>query len=400
MIDPRPVRWTTPTVAATSFTCFFIKSKAGIVLMASFPRFSSPSTPSLMQAYKGLYEDQLQTQHASAESYRSLTRGYSRLSADNKALRHEAAIAVVGTSSPAAGTSDNARMTIPSHAGASASATENDERLQDGFTKAGSEKDGGHMQGSSAAESAAAVATAAAAVVHAAGAFAKASVSTVDVQGYPYGNAERVKCSLRRSEDSVGRRGNIFAPTLDRNPASPSCGEISMAGEGPKKRVNIDGTAFSGLQEHPDDPSTADTVNIDDECSSDDADGNSDDRYSTSEGYAFPPAARHVELPRSSSAGGEPEEAWLLKRSQATTAVAIPPSEPAPRWRGRPTGPGRGLVSAASWIQSVDVPKRSSSPSPPGRGRWGGCSGGGGRGWTGKDGCTRIEPSRTRPHSI
>ncbi|CAM9090182.1 unnamed protein product, partial [Scytosiphon promiscuus] len=53
---------------------------------------------SLMQAYKGLYEDQLQTQHASAESYRSLTRGYSRLSADNKALRQEtAAVAAFAT---------------------------------------------------------------------------------------------------------------------------------------------------------------------------------------------------------------------------------------------------------------------------------------------------------------
>ncbi|CAN0236706.1 unnamed protein product, partial [Ascophyllum nodosum] len=40
---------------------------------------------SLMQAYKSLYEDQLQTQYASKDSYRSLTKGYSRLVADNKA---------------------------------------------------------------------------------------------------------------------------------------------------------------------------------------------------------------------------------------------------------------------------------------------------------------------------
>ncbi|CAM9109944.1 unnamed protein product [Hapterophycus canaliculatus] len=68
---------------------------------------------SLMQAYKGLYEDQLQTQHASAESYRSLTRGYSRLSADNKSLRRETA-AVAAFAAAARDAAGNAAALISS----------------------------------------------------------------------------------------------------------------------------------------------------------------------------------------------------------------------------------------------------------------------------------------------
>lgn len=68
-----------------------------------------------MQAYKGLYEDQLQTQHASAESYRSLTRGYSRLSADNKALRRETT-AVAAFAAAARDAAGNAAALIASSA--------------------------------------------------------------------------------------------------------------------------------------------------------------------------------------------------------------------------------------------------------------------------------------------
>ncbi|CAM9885042.1 unnamed protein product [Pylaiella littoralis] len=91
---------------------------------------------------------------------------------------------------------------------------------------------------------------------------------------------------------------------------------------------------------------------------------------------------------------------------------AAPPEEPAPRWRGRSGGPGRLLTSSVSRAEGVDVdaPKRSSSPSPPRRGRWGECvggvgwgggGGGGNGGARGHDECSRIEPSsRARPHSI
>lgn len=95
----------------------------------------------------------------------------------------------------------------------------------------------------------------------------------------------------------------------------------------------------------------------------------------------------------------EPEAPRLTK------AVPLPPVEPAPRWRGRSAGPGRLLATSASWAENVDVeaPKRSSSPVPPRRGRWGDCPSawGGGDGGARGDGCSRIEPSsRVRPHSI
>eukprot|EP00903_Cladosiphon_okamuranus_P013553 g12624.t1 len=88
-----------------------------------------------------------------------------------------------------------------------------------------------------------------------------------------------------------------------------------------------------------------------------------------------------------------------------TKAIPLPPVEPAPRWRGRSAGPGRLLATPASWAENVDVeaPKRSSSPVPPRRGRWGDCSSawGSGDGGARADGCSRIEPSsRVRPHSI
>ena len=49
-----------------------------------------------MHAYKDLYEKELEIQHASVESYRSLTKGYSRLLADNKALKQKITVATVG----------------------------------------------------------------------------------------------------------------------------------------------------------------------------------------------------------------------------------------------------------------------------------------------------------------
>lgn len=85
---------------------------------------------------------------------------------------------------------------------------------------------------------------------------------------------------------------------------------------------------------------------------------------------------------------------------------AAPPVEPAPRWRGRSGGPGRSLTSSVSRAEGIDVdaPKRSTSPTPPRRGRWGDCVGGGTWGGDGDahgHECSRIEPSsRARPHSI
>lgn len=449
-----------------------------------------------MQAYKGLYEDQLQTQHASAESYRSLTRGYSRLSADNKALRRETATvaAVAAAAGDAAGNAaalitPSAEMQRTTGAGSGKKERRDQARGSDGGSGAGAESSvAARAYAVTAAESAAAVATAASAVAAAAGALAEATTSGLptDDQGSAAPTPSPVdkeegdgagagaaaerddskgsfgKSSSRdRAASSFGSAGTHRPSTAETLACSPysekadtppptTTGEFATATATATTEKNggtagseTGGAAFVEGQAPPADYSLArqqaSSRNAARAHGGDGGGGGSGGR--TTKSYAFlqtpgeedededfspwtgicvssagaaspkpqdgtSPTRRGRGTPKPDERSGARSEAGVPRPTKA-----VPPVEPAPRWRGRSVGPGRLLASSASWAENVDVeaPKRSSSPVPLRRGRWGECvtdgswggaevgAEGGARG----DGCSRIEPSsRIRPHSI
>ncbi|CBN78008.1 hypothetical protein Esi_0082_0014 [Ectocarpus siliculosus] len=503
---------------------------------------------SLMQAYKGLYEDQLHTQHASAESYRSLTRGYSRLSADNKALRRETAAvaAVAAAASDAAGTAaaliassadmqqhkTGAKSSLLFHGGEEISRDERSARKESREeTRRGVGRQGATAPppersraansstctttalpvlekgressvvetasyGSAAAESAAAVATAAVAVATAADALAEAATTvapppakdTADIEEGTagasrttpsHGRREAAPAGHRQKErarSNLGRSGHVVLERCDSrermeaadrasatNTDRPSttetlaCSPFSDSAEGPCSTATtaIDSTARAGKKEGGAAADSGWAPPADFSVSGIEAASKSGATAPGSEmnrgfnrgsakGYAFPQETREEEsfsaAPssareqdtaaaaaaaaresrgshglRSDKRGGAineegPPRADDKKEESARPAqgrmVAVPPVDPAPRWRGRSVAPGRLLASSASWVEAieVDAPKRSTSPTTPRRGRWGGCvawGGATGKGAAEEDGCTRIEPSsRARPHSI
>lgn len=480
-----------------------------------------------MQAYKGLYEDQLQSQHASAESYRSLTRGYSRLSADNKALRRETAAAAAAVSDAAAWSADGLMTSSadkqPTTGGvlspfpaASAAAASRDRTGRPGKKEHrdsargggggdsgvgaevsagavppaacsaaapagdGSDSgDAGRAYAVTAAESAAAVATAATAVAAAADALAEATTSALpsaslirkegDHDAAAAGERDNPDRNLGIKRVGVGSSncnssgsGSISSRVRDRTVAS---GYGSAEAERPSTAETLacspysdaaDGTSSSATEK----PVTATAAEKRANAAGDAAgDGggwaptteycsaageapprrNGDPhRGHTAKGYAFPQTTGQEECPCPVRGGGGVSSAGAAASPPQTCgqdptqkgggagasvpdegrsatlrgvaragrlAKAVRPAEPAPRWRGRSTGPSRLLASSASWAEAGDVeaPKRSNSPPPPRRGRWGECvtSGAWGGGGVRGDGCSRIEPSaRTRPHSI
>lgn len=505
-----------------------------------------------MQAYKGLYEDQLQTQHASAESYRSLTRGYSRLSADNKALRREAAAvaAVAAAASDAAGTAaaliassadmqqqkTSTKSSLLFHAGEEISRDKRsarkervEETRRDVWREGATAPPPGRSRaansstctttalpvlekgressvvetasyGSAAAESAAAVATAAVAVATAADALAEAATTaapppTKDTAGIEEGPAAASRTTpshgrreaapagyqqKERARSNLGRSGRVVLERCDSrerieaadrasttNTDRPSttetlaCSPFSDSAEGPSSTATtaIESTARAGKKE---DGAAADSgwappadfsVSWIEAASKSGAtalgsEKNRGFNRGSAKGYAFPQetgeeecfsaapsSAREQDAASAASAAaaaresrgseglGSDERTGAIneeapprtddkKEESARPAqgrmVAVPPGEPAPRWRGRSAAPGRLLVSSASWAEAaeVDAPKRSTSPTTPRHGRWGGCvawGGATGKGAAEEDGygCTRIEPSsRARPHSI
>ncbi|CAB1100625.1 unnamed protein product [Ectocarpus sp. CCAP 1310/34] len=500
---------------------------------------------SLMQAYKGLYEDQLQTQHASAESYRSLTRGYSRISADNEALRREAAAvaAVAAAAGDAAGTSaaliassadmqqqkTSTKSSPLFHVGEEISRDERSARKEGreetrrdvgrgGETAPPPERSRAAItstctttalpvlekgRGSSvvetasytsaAAESAAAVATAAVAVATAADALAEAATTaappptkdTADIEEGPAA-ASRIAPSHGRKADhqqkararsNLGRSGCVVLERCDSrerieaadrasatNTDRPSttetlvCFPFSDSAEGPSSTSTtaVASTARTGKKE---DGAAADSgwappadfsVSWIEAASmsgttTPSSEKNHGFHRGSAKGYAFPQetgeeerfsaapsSAREQDAAATAAAAresrgseglGSDERGGALNeegppraddkkeeiaRPAQRSMVAVPPGEPAPRWRGRSAAPGRLLASSASWAEAaeVDAPKRSTSPTTPRRGRWGGCvtwGGATGKGAAEEDGngCTRIEPSsRARPHSI
>lgn len=387
-----------------------------------------------MQAYKGLYEDQLQTQHASAESYRSLTRGYSRLSADNKALRQQTAAAAAGvtptaTFSPSSdeqtGVGPFARtatLRAPMHGGEIKAAPDSGSgdlarsscTTTDAVPLSGMISDCiGDVRESASAPlemPAETVATAAAAVAAAAGALAKAAVSTEAATTTQPSHRASVDFSESMASTEKRRSGTSStecASTVE----TFACSPFSDTENGTAAAHGVTGTALTSNRECSVAPSSAGAFGKQ-ECSPrGDASGGDSRGCPGVEAYAFPTGGgpststqqRHDA--RSRGDGGKSGVFSSSKFGPVAAAVAVPPVEPAPRWRGRSVGPGRLVASSASLTEAVDGPKRSSSPPPPRRGRWGE-GGGGGSGWgsattaSGKDGCTRIEPSRARPHSI
>ncbi|CAN0469566.1 unnamed protein product, partial [Ectocarpus sp. 12 AP-2014] len=472
---------------------------------------------SLMEAYKGLYEDQLQTQHASAESYRSLTRGYSRLSADNKALRRETAAvaAVAAAASDAAGT---AAALIASSADMQQQKTiaksplllhareeiSHDERSGRKEHREETRRDIGRggaagpppersraassstctatalpvlekdrecsvvetaLYGSAAAESAAAVATAAVAVATAADALAEAATTaapppTKDTAGIEKGPAAASRTARshgrreaapaghqqkERATSSLGRSGRVVLERCDSrerieaadrtsatNTDRPSttetlaCFPFSDSAEGPSSTATIavESTARAGKKE---DGAAADSgwappadfsVSWEEAASKSGATAPGSEKnrgfnHGSAKGYAFPQetgeeegfsaapssareqdaaaadAAAAARESRGSEGLGSDERGGAIneegppraddKKEEAARPVqgrmvAVPPGEPAPRWRGRSAAPGRLLASSASWAEAaeVDAPKRSTSPTTPRRGRWGG----------------------------
>lgn len=358
-----------------------------------------------MQAYKGLYEDQLQTQHASAESYRSLTRRYSRLSADNKALRQQTAAAAAIASTA----TSTATLRAPMHGGELEAAPECGSgdlarSTTDVVPLSGTVGDCVRdVRGRASVPlevPAEAVATAAAA-----GALAKAAVSpegATPTQPSHHASAELSEGMAPTEKRRTGTSSTECASTVETFACSPFSDAENAAAE-----HGVNGTALASKRECFVGPSSACAFGKR-ECSPrGDARGGDSKGFPDVEAYAFPTGGgpststqpRHDARTRYD--GGNSRDFSTRKFGP----VAVPPVEPPPRWRGRSVGPGRLVASSASWTESVDGPKRSSSPPPPRRGRWGE-SVGGGTGWggattaSGQDGCTRIEPSRARPHSI
>ena len=384
-----------------------------------------------MQAYKSLYEDQLQTQHASAESYRSLTRGYSRLSADNKALRRQTAAAAAGIASTAtfSASSDEqirvgpfartATPRAPMHGGELEAAPECGNRdlarsTTDAVPLSGMVGDCvGDVRGHASAPlevPAEGVATATAAVAAAADALVKAAVpaeGATPTQPSHRASAELSEGMAPTEKHRTGTSSTECASTVETFACSPFSDAENLVVE-----HGVNGTTPASKREcFVVGPSSA-SVFGKRECSPCvDAGGGDSKGFPGVEAYAFPTGGgpltstqpRHDARTRCD--GGNSGDFPTRKIGLVAAAVAVPPVEPPPRWRGRSVGPGRLVASSASWTESIDGPKRSSSPPPPRRGRWGE-SGGGGSGWggattaSGQDGCTRIEPSRARPHSI
>lgn len=143
--------------------------------------------------------------------------------------------------------------------------------------------------------------------------------------------------------------------------------------------------------------------------------------------FPCPDVGSQGSLPQRSDSqqgGGEeyfPEDAPEAPREQtytrqcvsreASESFAVPPNDRAPSQRGRrPEGSkSPTLASTPSWAEScasdvfdsLDAPKRSTSPVSPRRVQWAAASAGN-RTWGRRveSRCTRIEPSRTRPNSI
>lgn len=384
-----------------------------------------------MQAYKGLYEDQLQTQQAAAESYRSLTRGYSRLSADNKALRKETAAA--------AAVAPAAAVTVPTDTNTRASPqTQTTQEARDGgmntvgevavrrpgamtpvqsLSEAG-DGGAGAQHAATASESAAAVATAAAAVAAAAGSLAVAASLNDDD-----GNRYTEQHSQSRGDGAEHEKGpgcvgksrtspTDSASTVETLACSPFGDEelVMASAVGPCKRHLADrNEAARGQGRLAPSSTVGGTVREQDVSVGDlsiaHGSGDRGGSCTSAEAYAFPQTGGPSALPRQppQNRNDDGECSADQSRGEKPRWVAVPPTDHGPRWRGRNADPWRTVASSASWVEAVDVPKRSNSPTPPRRGRWGAC-GGAGRGWRaerlGEDGCTRIEPSRARPHSI
>lgn len=429
-----------------------------------------------MQAYKGLYEDQLQTQHASAESYRSLTKGFSRLSADNKVLRQNAASTASASTTVALPTSakntknfdaepmvsvktqraqnhgDGVETAVPKSLCvsnyfatarcATQRASSHGERveiaLRDSFcVSSTTNSTGSSLPGTdrsdvegvkpTAAETAEAFATAAAAVAAAAGALAVAVASSTDDAKLLAATNENEECVAKMLEEGTSSsRALPIDYCGDSTVETLACSPFSDENMGTVPKEKKDGFEMVALCDHPprtepsqdevnrmlsEKPSTGTDICI---CT------NNKKSYVAAEveaTYAFPRSGGRPYSARpnhrdalQSSRGNNDRRGYHAVESvlpRPAVVVAVPPVEPSPRWRGRSTGPGgRRLSSSSSWGgQVVDAPKQSSSPTPPRRGRWEAYGSSGGRGWggvdiSGKGGCTRIEPSRTRPHSI
>lgn len=419
-----------------------------------------------MQAYKQLYEDQLQTQQIAAESYRSLTRGYSRLSADNKALRKETGSVTVAAAPTVAAvvepTDMNTRAkpqtkttretlvrgrvdTVGENAAqrTGATITSVPSSSVGGAGDAGTQHAAAAAAAVTASESAAAVATAAAAVAAAAGALAVATASSPnDDDNNTEQNAEqhqrRRGDNAEREKKGPGCVGKSrtsptdSASTAETLACSPSFGaeegeesETALAAAAACKRHLADGDEAEAAARYrarlapsstvvgdgtirEEDVFSATAADDDDSVAIARGGGDRGRSFTSTEAYAFPRTGGSSAPSTSQTPHSTDDDDWERSAAQSPGEkplfVAVPPVDRDPRWRGRTNvGPGRAVASSASWAEAVDVPKRSSSPTPPRCGRWGAC-GGGGRGWRteilGEDGCTRIEPSRARPHSI
>lgn len=367
-----------------------------------------------MQAYKGLYEDQLQAQHASAESYRSLMRGYGRLSATSKSLRQEtvASAAAPLTASACAHTQtdtepheEGAAYDIPAKSLRTEMVSDSvaDFRTTSASLARPINDGDATLPRATAAESAAAVATAAAAVVAAAEALAVHTADSEHAPSYePSGRTKGFGCA--RKSGASPTDSDSTAETLA---CSPSDDAQALAVTDRGGGSGIDGTAPAGRGERTADPPAAGiTVGQERVPIATDYDRGDGRSCASAEAFGFPRTGRcsppsEPQYGARDNKNEEPDDFSALASSLA--AVVTPPVDPAPRWRGRSVGPRRGLASASSWPEAVDAPKRSSSPTRSGHRTWGGGGGSGpglGGGYSAEDGCTRIEPSRARPHSI
>ena len=323
-----------------------------------------------MQAYKGLYEDQLQTQHASAESYRSLTRGYSRLSADNKALRQQTAAAARATSTatfsapsdeqigvgPFAGT---ATLRAPMHGGDIKAAPESGSgdlarSTTDAVPLSGMVSDCGDVRGRASAPvevPTEAVATAAAAVAAAAGALAKAAVSTEGTTTQPShrASAELSEGMAPPEKFRSGTSSTECASTVETFACSPFSDAENAAAE-----QGVNGTAPASNRECSVGPSSASAFGKREGSAGGDARGDSRG-FPGVEAFAFPTGGGlSTSTPQRQDARSRGDDSNFGvfstgKFHPVATVVAVPPVEPAPRWRGRSVGPGRLVASCASW---------------------------------------------------
>ena len=339
-----------------------------------------------MQAYKSLYEDQLQTQYASKDSYRSLTKGYSRLVADNKALRREIAVstAIPSGHSPSPVTAEISAETLAQNVGRRSNETETVPESDDRKNNATKEP----MVAKSASD----------ALLAGAVAESAAEVESLSHSKISTAKEHEQECEPA-SEGEINPIGTSTPETLACSPLDFA--ETCAAGPGRIKRESIADTDSVRGECPTMSPTIANCVAKDKPSP---GDARSDGMKSSSNSFAFPAVSLSSWASSVPGTNGQDDEEDAVVPSSVDATYSktdAPHFESAPRWRGRPVPFEIKTNKPASFTEVLGAPKRSDSPRMLDWRRSGTHAGeirGRGCNTSTEEGFTRIEP--LRPHSV